>query len=92
MTDQAALASPRAHWKRRSHAVAIPREHAARQGAITQLAYLLLGRDAAMAFLNTQHAGLGGRPLDLATASDMGRNAVEAELGRLVYACPGTAS
>jgi uncharacterized protein (DUF2384 family) len=91
MTDQPAMASPRAHWKRRSRAVAIPPDHAARQGAITQLAYLLLGRDAAMAFLNTEHAGLGGRPLALATASDVGRNAVEAELGRLVFVPPGVA-
>jgi len=62
--------------------------HAKRQGEITRLAYLLLGRDAAIAFLNTAHAGLGGRPLDLATASDQGRNSVEAEIGRLAYAAP----
>ena len=92
MTDEAALASPRAHWKRRSRTVAIPPGHAARQGAITQLAYLLLGREAAIAFLNTNHVGLGGRPLDLAMTSDVGRNKVEAELGRMVYAAPRAAS
>lgn len=89
MTDQAAVASPRAHWTRRSRAVAIPRDHAARQGAITQLAFLLLGREAAIAFLNTPHIGLGGRPLDLATASDEGRNSVEAEIGRMTYVGAG---
>lgn len=61
---------------------------AKRQGDITRLAFLLLGRDAAIAFLNTAHATLGGRPLDLATASDEGRNSVEAEIGRLAYAAP----
>ena len=61
-------------------------DDAKRQGDITRLAYLLLGREAAMAFLNAAHAGLGGRPLDLATASDQGRNNVKAEIGRLAYA------
>ena len=63
-------------------------DEARRQGEITQLAFLLLGREAAMAFLNSAHAGLGGRPLDLAIASDQGRNNVEAEIGRIAYAGP----
>jgi uncharacterized protein (DUF2384 family) len=66
-------------------------DHARRQGEITQLAFLLLGRETAIEFLNSAHAGLGGRPLDLATASDQGRNSVEAEIGRLAYASPGAA-
>ena len=53
---------------------------AARQGSITRLAFELLGKDQAIAFLNTEHTALGGRPLDLATLSDQGRTAVEAEL------------
>lgn len=36
--------------------------------------------EAALAFLNTHHDGLGGRPLDIATASDEGLVAVEAAL------------
>lgn len=36
---------------------------------------------AAMAFLNEHHPALGGRPLDVATASDAGLAAVKAELG-----------
>lgn len=64
-------------------------DNARRQGEITQLAFLLLGRETAIAFLNTEHAELGGRPLDLATASDTGRNSVEAEIGRLAYANSG---
>jgi uncharacterized protein (DUF2384 family) len=76
---------------RKSNAQRLPPEEARRQGEISQLAFLLLGREAAIAFLNTEHAGLGGRPLDLAIASDEGRNTVEAELGRLVYVTPGAA-
>lgn len=73
---------------RRANAQRLPPADARRQGEITQLAFLLLGRDAAIEFLNTAHAGLGARPLDLAIASDEGRNSVEAELGRLAYASP----
>lgn len=76
---------------RKSQTERLAPDLARRQGEITRLAFLLLGREAAIAFLNTAHAELGGRPLDLATASDAGRNSVEAELGRLVYASPGAA-
>ena len=71
---------------RKTNAQRLPPADARRQGEITQLAFLLLGREAAIAFLNTAHAGLGGRPLDLAIASDEGRNNVEAEIGRMAYA------
>ena len=76
---------------RKSNAQRLPPADARRQGEITQIAFLLLGREAAIAFLNTSHDGLGGRPLDLAIASDAGRNSVEAEIGRLAYASPGGA-
>jgi uncharacterized protein (DUF2384 family) len=76
---------------RKANAQRLPPADARRQGEITQLAFLLLGREAAITFLNTDHAGLGGRPLDLAIASDEGRNTVEAELGRLVYVSPAAA-
>ena len=76
---------------RKTNAQRLPPADARRQGEITQLAFLVLGRDAAIAFLNTAHAGLGGRPLDLAIASDEGRNSVEAEIGRLAYVSPGAA-
>ena len=50
-----------------------PRDDARRQGDISQLAFLTMGgRDAAIAFLNTENAELGGRPLALATASAEG--------------------
>ena len=73
---------------RKANAQRLPPADARRQGEITQLAFLLLGREAAIEFLNTAHAGLGARPLDLAIASDEGRNSVEAELGRLAYVRP----
>ncbi len=87
-----ATASPAAHWRRRrptSHP--IPRDQAVRQGEITQLAFLLLGRERAIAFLNADHPELGGRPLALATESAAGRALVEAELGRKTYREPGAA-
>ena len=76
---------------RKSNAPRLDREQARRQGEITRTAFLLLGREAAILFLNVHNAQLSGRPLDLATASDEGRNSVEAELGRLAYASPGDA-
>lgn len=76
---------------RRSNAPRLAPDHARRQGEITRLAFLVLGRETAIAFLNTAHTGLGGRPLDLATASDVGRNSVEAEIGRLAYVSPRAA-
>lgn len=60
-------------------------EGARRQGDITRLAFLLLGRDEAIAFLNGENLALGARPLDLAIASSEGCAAVEAELGRLKF-------
>ena len=51
----------------------LPRDDARRQGDISQLAFLTMGgRDPAIAFLNTENAALGGRPLAVATASDTG--------------------
>lgn len=73
-------------WGKRGHRPQLPPGFARRQGEITRLAFLLLGRETAIAFLNTAHAKLGGRPLDLATASDHGRNNVESEIGRLAFA------
>jgi hypothetical protein len=63
--------------------IPIPRDHAVRQGAITRLAFQILGRDRAIAFLNTDNPLLGGRPIALATESSSGCLHVEAELGRL---------
>ena len=84
-------ASPASHWKRRGRgpkSAPIPRDQAARQGAITSLAFLVLGRERAIAFLNADHAALGGRPLALATESAAGHASVEAELGRMTVREP----
>ncbi|WP_235913464.1 antitoxin Xre/MbcA/ParS toxin-binding domain-containing protein [Croceibacterium salegens] len=58
-------------------------DSARRQGEITRLALVLLGREGALEFLNGQNAGLGARPLDLAIASEGGRARVETELRRM---------
>jgi len=79
-------AAPRNNpWRHRPKTAPIPPEQAARQGEITSLAFLLLGREQAIDFLNREHPGLGARPLALATASDAGRDGVEAELVRMKF-------
>lgn len=55
-----------------------------RQGRVLQRAIERLGATDAMAFLNNQDDELGGRPLDLAIASNDGLNAVEKRLDGLV--------
>ncbi len=85
MTEQPENQARNNPWRRRPKTTPIPRDQAVRQGDITSLAFLLLGRERAIEFLNTDHEGLGGRPLDLATASEEGRASVEAELGRMKY-------
>lgn len=51
-----------------------------RQGRVTKLAFEALGKDGAIAYLNLENEVLGGRPLDLATASDDGFQQVEKDL------------
>ena len=59
------------HFRKRG--TPLPTADARRQGDISQLAYLKMGgRDPAIAFLNNAHDALGGRPLDIATASAEG--------------------
>ncbi len=56
-------------------------EEAARQGRVARLAWEKLPQaGAAVAFLNTHDEALGGRPIDLAVASDAGLKAVEEAL------------
>ena len=61
----------------------MPRDQALRQGAVAILAFNLLGREEAFSFLNTNHPGLGGQPLTIATLSVSGRASVEAEIRRV---------
>ncbi|OHD03260.1 MAG: hypothetical protein A2885_05975 [Sphingopyxis sp. RIFCSPHIGHO2_01_FULL_65_24] len=57
----------------RKRGTPLPSADARRQGDISQLAYLQMGgRDPAIAFLNSDHDALGGRPLAIATASAEG--------------------
>lgn len=65
-------------WRSSASKPKLPSDQAARQGAIARLAFELLGgRDGALAYLNGEDAVLGGRPLDLATATKAGFAAVE---------------
>ena len=73
---------------RKSNAERLAPANARRQGDITRLAFVLLGREAAIEFLNSENAELGGRPLDLAIASESGCASVEAELGRMTCRQP----
>lgn len=52
-------------------------DEANRQGRAVRLAFELMGRDVARAFLNEPDEDLGGRPLDVATQSAAGMLAVE---------------
>jgi uncharacterized protein (DUF2384 family) len=75
--------APATHWRRRSRNNPIPPDQAIRQGNVTRLAFEMLGREQAIAFLNEHNAVIGGRPIAIATASAAGALAVEAELGRI---------
>lgn len=69
----AAPATRRSNSFFRRQRTPLPRDDAQRQGDISQLAFLTMGgRDAAIAFLNSENAELGGRPLAVATASAEG--------------------
>lgn len=49
------------------------------------MAMMLLGREAAIEFMNTRDKRLGGRPIDLAVESDEGRSRVEIALSDRYY-------
>lgn len=56
----------------------LSREEAVRQGQVVRMAAVALPDTGAVRlFLNSHHAGLGGRPLDLAVASAAGLKKVE---------------
>jgi uncharacterized protein (DUF2384 family) len=57
---------------------ALSREESVRQGKAVRAAQAALGSvEAVRAFLNSHHAALGGRPIDIAVASEAGLIAVE---------------
>nr|WP_282099711.1 antitoxin Xre/MbcA/ParS toxin-binding domain-containing protein [Qipengyuania qiaonensis] len=46
---------------------------------------LVLGREAAISFMNAPHDELGGRPIDLVIESEAGRALVEGALAEIQY-------
>lgn len=79
MTEEK-ISAPASPWRRRARWSPIPKAEAVRQGNITRLAFILLGKDAAIAFLNTEQPDLGGHPLSIATGSDAGEATVRSQL------------
>lgn len=66
-------------FRKRYDVVRLTPEEAARQGRAAKLAFEHMPQPGvAVAFLNTHHDGLGGRPIDLAVASAEGLEAVVA--------------
>src|SRR3546814_7925194 len=84
----AASAAPkrRTYFRRSTEARLLP-DQVGRQGQITHLAFRLLGREKAIAFLNAHHASLGARPLDLATANAAGYVTVESAIRQMAPPC-----
>ena len=89
--DQPLAATRRTNSHFRKRAPQLPTADARRQGDISQLAYLQMGgRDPAIAFLNSDHEALGGRPLAIATASAEGYARVAGVIR--AWAAPGDAA
>src|SRR3546814_7569808 len=75
-------------FRRNRNITPLAPERAQRQGAISALAFQLLGgRDAALDFLNTENKPLGGRPIAVATQSRSEEHTSELQsLMRISYA------
>lgn len=71
------------HWRSRPKRHPLQADQATRQGSIACCAFLALGKDSAIEFLNTHHDQLGGRPIAIATASAAGELLVACEIGRM---------
>lgn len=76
LASEGAQARRRPYFRRSYDLPRLTPEAQARQGVISSEAFMALGRDEALRFLNTHHDALGGRPLALATASEEGLAAV----------------
>jgi hypothetical protein len=59
-----------------------PEHFAIQQNSTTQFAFLALGRERAIAFLNEHHSPLDGRPIDIAGTSE-GAALVQTEIRRM---------
>ena len=69
----------------RKSAVRLTPAAARRQGDVTRLAMIVLGREAAISFMNAPNDKLGGRPIDLVIESEGGRALVEGALAEIQY-------
>ena len=67
-------------FKRPWHGPVLSGDEGVRQGQAVKSALATLGSNEGRAFLNRHHAGLRGRPLDLAVASEAGLKAVQTAL------------
>jgi uncharacterized protein (DUF2384 family) len=68
-------------FRKSRKAPVLSREESVRQGKVVRSAQAALGSvEAVRAFLNNHHEALGGRPIDIALASDAGLVAVEAAI------------
>lgn len=81
-TDAVAAPAPvkRRQFRTAAMKSKLSEDEANRQGRIVRIAFEVMGRDVARAFLNEADDALGGRPLDVATASVDGMQAVEAAI------------
>ena len=81
-------------FRKRANLPRLTREEMVRQGRIVNVAQAALADIVSVrAFLNSHHDGLGGRPIDLAVASDAGLLAAEAAVARhATGAEPGSGS
>lgn len=78
--DETPEIKPKRTHFRRSDRPKLSPDAAGRQGQVTKLALQALGKEEAIAYLNLASDELGGRPLDLATASAEGLRKVEMDL------------
>ena len=77
-------------FRRANPKTALTADQKRRQAAVTDAAWRAYkSRDAMIAFLNTDDAQLGGRPLDLAVDSDDGLDAILVRLRESVSAAAG---
>lgn len=69
------------HFKAVSSTQRLAPDITARHGKAASLAFVAFGEaGSALTFLNSHNESLGGRPLDVAGASDQGLKAVQTEL------------
>lgn len=67
-------------FRKRFDTVRLAPDAAKRQGQAATAAWMKLGKEGSILFLNTHDDSLGGRPIDLAVASAAGLAAVEKRL------------